>query len=161
MAGDKESELIDKALALEQEVVGDSRLRQSLYDRIRQLNRPQRIMLAVKGDRESRMVLLKSYDPQVYHYLAKNPRLTTEEVVELTKSALLMPPTIELIAGNREWIKNERVKLHLVVHNKSPIGLALNLMSLLSRRSLREVARNAYVRGSIRKTAISMIQRRV
>ncbi|MFQ5927260.1 MAG: hypothetical protein ACE5MH_07480 [Terriglobia bacterium] len=160
MAEDKEQALIDKVLSYEQQVAGNSRLRQSLYDQIRQLNRTQKILLALRGNRESRMILLKSYDPQVYHYLCKNPRLTSEEVVELTKSELLMPPTIELITRNREWIKNERIKLHLAVHSKSPIGVALNLLGLLSGRSQKEVARNPYVRGAVRKAAINMLQRR-
>ncbi|MDA2913757.1 hypothetical protein MYX77_07340 [Acidobacteriia bacterium AH_259_A11_L15] len=155
MAEDKEGALLEKVLAYERQVAGDVRLRQSLYDRIRQLSRPQKIMLALRGDRESRMILLKSYDPQVYHFLVQNPRLTSEEAVELTKSDLLQPHTIELITRNREWMKNERIKLHLAVHPKAPTGLSLNVLGLLSYRSLKEVARNPYVRGPVRRAAIN------
>ena len=151
---------VEEVLSFEQEVATDARLRQSLYDRIRQLNRTQKILLALRTDREARMILLKSYDPQVYHYLCKNPRLTTEEVVELTKSDLLTVPTIELITRNREWMKNERIKLHLAVHPKSSVGVALNVLSLLSERSVKEVARNPYVRGAVRKAALNLLQRR-
>ncbi|MBI2956499.1 MAG: hypothetical protein HYY26_04210 [Acidobacteria bacterium] len=156
----KERELIEKVLEHEQQVAGDARLRQSLYERIRQLNRPQKILLALRADREARMILLKSYDPQVYHFLVQNPRLTAEEVVELTKSDLLLPHTLELITRNREWMKNERVKLHLVVHPKASTAVALNTLALLSDRSVRQVARNPYVRSALRKAALNMLQRR-
>lgn len=160
MPADKEQALIEKVLAYEKQVAGHSQLRQSLYDRIRQLNRPQKILLALKADREARMILLKSYDPQVYHFLCQNPRLTSEEVVELTKSDLLLPHTIELMVRNREWMKNERIKLHLVVHPKSTTAVSLNLLALLSDRSVRDVVRNPYVRGAVRKAALNMLQRR-
>lgn len=151
---------VEDVLVYEQQVAKDSRLRQSLYDRIRQLNRTQKIILALRASREARMILLKSYDPQVYHYLSKNPRITAEEIVELTKSDLLTPPTIEIISRNKEWMKNERIKLHLAVHSKAPVGTALNVLALLGERSLREVVRNPYVKGAVRKAALNMLQRR-
>ncbi len=160
MSEDKDRTQVAKVLDYETKVSGHPQLRKSLYERIRQLHRPQKILLALKADREARMILLKSYDPQVYHFLCQNPRLTSEEVVELTKSDLLLPHTIELMARNREWMKNERIKLHLVVHPKSSTAVALNLLALLSSHSVREVARNPYVRTAVRKAAIQSLQRR-
>ena len=160
MAEDKESAPVEQVLAFEQEVAQKPLLRKSLFDRIRELNRAQKILLALRGDRESRMVLLKSYDPQVYHFLCQNPRLTSEEVVELTKSDLLLPHTMELIARNREWIKNERIKFHLTLHPKAPTALALNMLALLSERSVPDVARNPYVKGALRKAALNKLQGR-
>ena len=160
MAEDEKDAPVEEVLEYEKTVATQPRLRQSLYDRIRQLNRTQKILLALRADRESRMILLKSYDPQVYHFLCQNPRLTGEEVVELTKSDLLLPHTIEQIVRNREWMKNERIKLHLAVHPKAPTAISLNTLALLSDRSLREVARNPYVRGAVRKAALNTLQRR-
>lgn len=160
MAVDKDNAPLEKVLAYEQEVAAQPLLRKSLFEQIRQLNRTQKVLLALRGDRESRMILLKCYDPQVYHFLCQNPRLTSEEVVELTKSDLLLPQTLELIAKNREWIKNERIKFQLTLHPKAPTALALNMLVLLSDRSLREVARNPYVRGAVRKAALNKLQKR-
>ena len=60
---------LDSVLAYEQEVHADVRKRNSLYDQIRELPRPQRVALALKGGMEARLILLKSYDPMIYFYL--------------------------------------------------------------------------------------------
>ena len=92
---------LEQVLAFEEEVHADVRKRNSLYDQIRVLPRPQKVALALKGGMEARLILLKTYDPMIYFYLCKNPKITSEEIVEITKSDLLTPNSIELIGCNK------------------------------------------------------------
>ena len=140
---------------------GERARRQNVFDKIRSMTRPKKLVLALRGDRLSRMVLGQSRDPQVFHHLVQNPRITTEEIVELTKSQLLMVPTMELITRNKDWIKNERIKLHLTLNSKAPLPLVIHLMSLLSQYSLtlKQVMKNPYAKASIRRVALQRLQR--
>jgi hypothetical protein len=149
---------VEQVLAFEEEVRGDVRKRTSLYDQVRQLNRTQKILLALRGGMESRLILLKMYDPMVYFYLCKNPKITAEEVVEIAKSDLLTPNTTELIGRNKEWMKNERIKFCLAMNRKTPQALALHLLGLLNTRSLKEIARNVGAPPALRRLALKRLQ---
>ncbi len=149
---------LEHVLAFEEEVQADVRKRNSLYDQIRALPRPQKVMLALRGGMEARLILLKSYDPMIYFYLCKNPKITAEEVVEITKSDLLMPNTVELIARNKDWMTNERVKFNLVMNRKTPHAVALHIFSLLGVRSVKEIARTPGSPPVLRRLAIRKIQ---
>src|SRR5579859_8005278 len=69
----------------------------SLWDRIRALTPPQRILLAPKADRMTRALLVQDSDAQVLYALLKNPRLTIDEVVRVAKSSALTFQAAELI----------------------------------------------------------------
>jgi len=156
--GDKPQAQLESVLAFEQEVEQDVRKRTSLYDQIRQLERTQKVLLALRGGMEARLILLKSYDPMIYYYLCKNPKITSEEIVEIAKSDLMTPPTADLISRNWEWMKNERVKFHLVMNRKTPHGLALHVMSLLGNRSLKEIAKTVGAPPMFRRLALKRLQ---
>ena len=149
---------VERVLEFEGEVQADVRKRTTLYEEIRRLDRTQKILLALRGGMESRLVLLKMYDPMVYFYLCKNPKITPEEIAEIVKSDLLTPNTAELITRNKEWMKNERVKLHLVMNRKTPQGIALHLLTLLGQRSLKEIARNVGAPAALRRQALNRLQ---
>ena len=149
---------VERVLKLEPEVEADVRKRTTLYDEVRRLGRTQKILLALRGGMESRLVLLKSYDPMIYFYLCKNPKITSEEIVEIAKSDLMTPNTAEIITRNKEWMKNERVRFHLAMNRKTPQALALHVLGLLGNRSLREIARNVSAPPALRRLALKRLQ---
>jgi hypothetical protein len=154
----KPQQEVEKVIAYEEEVKVDIRKRTTLYEQIRTLGRPQRIILALKAGMESRLILLKLYDPMIYFYLCKNPKITAEEIVEIAKSDLMTPQTAELISRNKEWMKNERVKFHLVMNRKTPQALALHVMSILGVRSLKEIAKTPGSPPVLRRLALKRLQ---
>jgi hypothetical protein len=149
---------LEGVLAYEEEVQQDVRKRTSLYDQIRTLERTQKVLLALRGGMEARLILLKSYDPMIYYYLTKNPKISAEEIVEIAKSDLMTPPTADIISRNREWMKNERVKFHLVMNRKTPHGLALHVLGLLGNRSLKEIAKTVGAPPMLRRLALRRLQ---
>lgn len=149
---------VERVIEFEEHVRADVRKRTTLYEEVRALNRTQKILLALRGGMESRLILLKMYDPMIYFYLCKNPKITAEEIVEIAKSDLLMPNTADLISRNREWMKNERVKFHLVMNRKTPQALALHILALLGTRSLKEIAKTAGAPPALRRLALKRLQ---
>ncbi|MBI3483783.1 MAG: hypothetical protein HY012_01330 [Acidobacteria bacterium] len=154
----KPEQELEHVLAFEEEVKADVRKRNSLYDQVRVLPRPQKILLALRCGMEARLILLKSYDPMIYFYLCKNPKITAEEIVEISKSDLLTPNTVELIARNKDWMTNERVKFNLVMNRKTPRAVALHVFSLLNIRSLEEIAKTPGSPPAFRRLALNKLQ---
>ncbi len=154
----KDEAVVALALKLEAEAEAAPPKRQSLFDKVRAMKRPQKILFALKANREGRILLIKSNDPQVYHFLVKNPGMTTDEIILLTKSALLQPVTLELIARNREWMKDQRVRFNIVLNPKTPLPLSLNTIGYLDAFNVKQVARNPYARTAIRRIALRKLQ---
>ncbi|MBI3662806.1 MAG: hypothetical protein HY234_07130 [Acidobacteria bacterium] len=154
----KPEQELDQVLAFEEEVKADVRKRDSLYDQVRALPRPQKVILALRCGMEARLVLLKSYDPMIYFYLCKNPKITAEEIVEIAKSDLLTPNTVELIARNKDWMTNERVKFNIVMNRKTPRAVALHVFGLLNIRSLKQIAKTPGSPPAFRRLALNKLQ---
>ncbi len=58
----------------------------TLWETLRALTPPQKILLAPKADRRTRAILVQESDPQVLFALLRNPRVSTSEVVRIAKS---------------------------------------------------------------------------
>ncbi len=58
-------------------------------DDLRAMPRPQKLILAGKADRATRVLLMRDVDPQVLFYVCKNPRITLDEILEITRLGTL------------------------------------------------------------------------
>lgn len=115
----------------------------TLWDRLRALTPPQKILLAPKADRMTRALLLQEGDPMVLFSLLKNPRLTIDEVVRIAKSSFLNFQAAETILKTSPWAANLDVRLALVWNPKLPLPLGLRILPTLPETEVRAVARNA------------------
>src|SRR5260370_25292240 len=60
-----------------------------LWQRLRGMTPPQKILLAPKADRATRALLVQDSDSQVLFALLKNPRLSIDQAVRIAKTAHL------------------------------------------------------------------------
>ena len=58
----------------------------SLVDRIRDMTVSERIKLALRGNKESRMILLRDSNKLIRRFVLQNPRITDEEIIALSKN---------------------------------------------------------------------------
>ena len=115
------------AEAVEDGEAPDSEARtESAWDRLRSLSRMEKLLLAAKADRVERAILAQDADPQVLYTLLKNPRLTADEVIRISKSPFLTFQTAEAIVKSNQWFSNleVRVALDRVVGRPVEEGLA-------------------------------------
>jgi hypothetical protein len=77
--------------------------RQSRLDELRAMPRPQKLILAANADRATRVLLIRDVDRQVLYYVCKNPRITLDEILEITKLGTLSAPVADLIATSAQW----------------------------------------------------------
>ncbi len=125
----------------------------SVTQKIASLTVAQRMGLAMKGSREERSLLIRDPNKLVSTAVLSSPKLTESEVEAIAKMANVSEEILRIVAGNRAWIKNYNVMLALVRNPKSPVALAMNLMSRLNDKDLRQLSTNRNVAEILRVTA--------
>lgn len=130
----------------------------TLWERLRGMTLPQKILLAPKADRVTRGLLIQESDPQVLFALLKNPRLSIDEVVRVAKSSYLSFQAAELILKTSPWVSNLDVRLALVHNPKLPVPFALRLLPTLPDLEVRAIARGAATSMPLKKAALKRIQ---
>ncbi|MEW6129748.1 MAG: PilZ domain-containing protein [Acidobacteriota bacterium] len=127
------------------------------WDRIRNLSRVEKLLLAPKADRSERTVLLQDNDAQVLYSLLKNPRITTEEVVRIARSPLLATATADLIAKTTIWASNSEIRSALVHNPRTPTPLALKLLPTLPEPEIRQIAKSSAVSQALKQAALRIV----
>jgi hypothetical protein len=130
----------------------------TLWERLRGMTPPQKILLAPKADRVTRALLLQESDPQVLFALLKNPRLSIDEVVRAAKSPHLSFQAAELILKTSAWASNLDVRLALVHNPKLPVPFALRLLPTLPDFEVRAIAKGAATSMPLKQAALKRLQ---
>lgn len=97
---------------------------------------PQRIALATRALPSERGFLLMDPQAPVLEALARNPTLTRAEVVKLLRMQNLLPTTVEILADDVRWTKDEEVRILVATHPRASLVVAEKVVA-----SLKEVAR--------------------
>ena len=134
-----------------------SRMEQSSWDKIRNLSRIEKLLLAPKADRSERQVLIQDNDAQVVFSLLKNPRLTTEEVVRIARSPLLSSNAADLIARTTIWASNSEIRAALVHNQRTPTPLAIKLLPTLPEPEIRQIAKSGGVSQALKQAALRIV----
>ena len=114
--------------------------RLSREKQIRQMPATLKIMLALKAEREDRLVLANDPDPQAVQFLLKNSRLTLEEVRALAARTTLNHQHLTTITANPGWIADDQVKINLARNPRLPETLVEPILSSMNVNQLKIVA---------------------
>jgi hypothetical protein len=125
----------------------------SVTQKIGALTIAQRMSLAMKGSREERSILIRDPNKLVSTAVLSSPKITESEVESIAKMANVSEEILRMVASNRAWMKNYNVMLALVRNPKAPVALAMNLMSRLNDKDLRQLSTNRNVAEILRVTA--------
>ena len=136
---------------------GEAARRLSPIEELRAMPRAQKLILAARADRATRVLLIRDVDPQVLFYVCKNPRITLDEILEITRLGTLNAQVADLIATSAQWMQNEQVKLILVQNPKTPTPTALKLISGLNIRHLQAMAKSWNIRPQIKQAALKIV----
>ncbi|HLG15619.1 MAG TPA: PilZ domain-containing protein [Blastocatellia bacterium] len=134
-----------------------SHVEQSAWDKIRNLSRIEKLLLAPKADRSDRQVLIQDNDAQVIFSLLKNPRITTEEVIRIARSPMLSTVAAELIAKTTVWAGNSEIRAALVHNPRTPTPLAVKLLPTLPEPEIRQIAKSGGVSQTLKQAALRIV----
>ena len=129
----------------------------SVWDRIRAMPYAEKIILAGKADRSERAVLIQDNDPQLLYYLLKNPRITTEEVLRISRMTSISAAVADQIAKTTQWSSNQEIRSALVNNPRTPTPLALKLLPTLPEPEIRQIAKSSAVSQGLKQAALRIV----
>lgn len=151
---------VDEDMVSDATSVADVARRESLLVRIRKMTVAMRVKLALTGNKEARQVLAHDSVKLVQACVLKNPRFTLEEALAMAKNRSLAGELLRIIADQRDWVRNYSVRLALVQNPKTPLQVALGLLSGIQDRDMRIIAKSRNVASVLQSQAKRNILRR-
>lgn len=121
----------------------------STYQLAKGMTVSEKIKMAMTGDKEWRMLLVKDINKLVSGSVIKNPRITEPEVLMISKSHLNNDDILRDICTNKDWTKNYQIRKSLVENHKTPLHFALRFLSGLTEKDLGMLAKSKNVSSVI------------
>lgn len=143
----------------EQAGVGD-RERETLLQKIARMTAAEKITLALKGNQEERLLLIRDPNKIVARAVLQSPKLTEAEVEAYATMKNVSEEVLRLISINRSFMKNYSVVRALVNNPRAPIDITLPLLCRLNDRDLKGLAFNKNVAEVLRTMATKLIKQK-
>jgi hypothetical protein len=143
------SEIMDS----EEFVTSEDPVVRSAYKRILTLNVAQKAILAMKGGREERIILVRDTNKVVSLSVLKNARITEGEVEMIAAMRNVSDEVLRTVGVNREWSQNYTVVTNLVRNPRTPPTVSTNFVARLNNKDLKTTCGDRNVPEIIRKMA--------
>jgi hypothetical protein len=134
--------------------------RETLLKQVAHMNVVQRLTLALKGNREARMILIKDPNKLVQRCVLQSPRLTDMEVEAFAKMTNLSEEVFRVISLTRKFIKSYVIMKNLVNNPKTPLDISLHLITRLNANDLKLLTTNKNIPDTLRSIAVKMQRQR-
>jgi hypothetical protein len=125
----------------------------ALWAQIRDMNAGERIKLALKGNKDARMILLRDANRQIRRLVLLNPRISEEEILMIAKDRNTDEEILVVLAESRDWTKAYGLRIALVENARTPVPHALRLLATLGERDLARLGRSKNVPNVVAATA--------
>jgi len=127
--------------------------RVTLIRRIMMMTPKDRLKLAVKGDRETRGILIRDTNRIVACGVINNPRLTEHEVESFAAMRTVADDVLRLIAMNRVWARQYSIIHNLARNPRTPIPTTINILPRIRTKDLMNLSQNRNVSEQVRRHA--------
>jgi hypothetical protein len=132
----------------------------SIYQKTQGLSFSEKRLLALRGGKEVRSILLKDPNKEISLTVLDNPKITETEVELVAKSRSSPDEAIRKIIKKREWMKKYSIVLAIVSNPKTPAGVGIPLLSGLKTKDLASLEKNKNISEAIRSTAKTLLRGR-
>jgi hypothetical protein len=135
--------------------------KESIWSRIRLMSVAEKVQLAFKGDRTTRLILVRERNKLICAAVMRNPRMSEQEVESIAGMRNVEDEVLRLISMRRDWMSKYAILITLARNPKTPLGVVLPLINRLTLRDLkglkddkgvqqvvREMAKKAYIARS-------------
>lgn len=134
--------------------------RDTLLKQITKMNVVQRLTMALKGNREARMILIKDPNKLVQRCVLQSPRLTDSEVESFSKMTNLSEEVFRVISLTRKFMKSYVIMKNLTSNPKTPLDISLHLLPRLSAADLKILSTNKNIPDTLRSIALKLQRQR-
>jgi hypothetical protein len=153
--------------SLPYQAAGDPRLEEeaerlglSTYGRLATMPVKDLIIVALKGTRDERNVLINSRNRLVVRAVLGSPKLTDAEIERFASLRSISDEVIRVICANRRWMQHYGIAHALVQNPKTPVPIGIRLLPRLSVRDLMRMSRNRNINPVLRRRAADFYERR-
>jgi hypothetical protein len=99
-----------------------------------------KIKTAMRGSREERSILIRDPNKLVSLAVLSSPKVNDREIESYAKMANVSEDVLRVIGTSRAWTKSYAIVRSLVFNPKSPITVAMTLVSRLVEKDLRMIS---------------------
>jgi hypothetical protein len=138
----------------------DPAKRETLLKQVAHMNVVQRLTLALKGNREARMILIKDPNKLVQRCVLQSPRLTDMEVESFAKMTNLSDEVFRVISLTRKFMKSYVIVKNLCNNPKTPLDISLHLIPRLNANDLKLLTTNKNIPDTLRSIAVKTVRQR-
>jgi hypothetical protein len=124
-----------------------------LAQRVMKLRTNQKIMLAIKGGKEERTLLIREANRLIQVNVVRNGRITEGEIAFIGQMRSINEEVLRIIASNRDWMKKYSIMKNIVMNPKTPLALSLNFFKRLIDLDLKVLVRDKNVAEILRREA--------
>ena len=125
----------------------------SLTQRVMKLRTNQKIMLAIKGGKEERTLLIREANRLIQVNVIRNGRITEGEIAFIAQMRSINEEVLRIISTNRDWMKKYTIMKNLVLNPKTPLAISLNSLKRLIDVDLKLLVRDKGVAEILRREA--------
>jgi hypothetical protein len=133
----------------------------TLLQRLSRMRVVERVQLALKGNREERLALIRDPCKVVQRAVLQSPRLSEREVENYSAMANLSEDVLRLIARNRVYVSNPIVVRNLMNNAKTPLDISLHFLPNATAQDLKALALNRNIPETLRSSAIRLQRQRL
>jgi len=131
--------------------------RVSLIRRIMLMNTRDRMKLGMKGDREARSILIRDANKVVCSAVINNPRITDQEVENISAMRTISDEVLRLIALNRAWARSYPIIHNLARNPRTPIPTAIGILPRIRTKDLLNLSQSRNVSEAVRRQAHRLV----
>jgi hypothetical protein len=125
----------------------------SLIRRIMLMTVKDRVKLGMKGDREARSILIRDSNRVVAEAVIHNPRVTDQEVENISAMRTVSDGVLRIIAMNRAWARSYPIIHNLARNPRTPIATAIGILPRIRTKDLQNMTQNRNISEAVRRQA--------
>ena len=149
-----------RELIVEREGEYTAEQRKNLFQMILGMSVPQRIRLAMLGNREARKMLAHDRNQMIPKAVLRSPKLTDNEILAFAQERSTPEDIILAICKNRVWMKKYPIRLALVSNPKTPFSVAVQFLDHLHDKDLQALSRDKNIPSALAQIAWQVFAKR-
>jgi hypothetical protein len=130
---------------LEERPAGTGEPARSLYAQILGMEIAKKIKLALRGNQDARLILIRDTNKLIRRFVLMNPRIGENEIIAIVRNKSADDELLRMITERRDWMRLYQVRLGLATNPKTVLPVALRMIGMLDDRDLRQVAKSKNV----------------
>jgi hypothetical protein len=124
-----------------------------LWRRLMFMSVAEKVMVAFRGDRTARMLLVRDRNKLICTAVMRNPRMSEQEAENIASMRNVEEEVLRLLAMRRDWTSKYNIMWTLLRNPKTPVGVVLPFVNRLTLRDLKGLKDDRGVQQAVREMA--------